>query len=227
MERIWLPILTIAVALATGASVVQADTVMMRTPAAPAAERAQKQEVYPASEFGKAPERKRFPMGSDPFTAASESSAWPAAEPVMGAGRGRPDVLEAGRTPASAEPPPGESTASPRAINAVNPPPGMEAQAMRRKGVQEIAVIAGDSGFFPRTLFVTRDIPVRLYVTGASKNTLCMMMDSFQVRKQIRSQKIEEISFTPGVPGKYRFHCPVNGMEGNLIVRELAAVETE
>jgi plastocyanin domain-containing protein len=103
----------------------------------------------------------------------------------------------------------------------------MEAHAIRRKGVQEIAVIAGDSGFFPKTVFVTRDIPVRLYVTGASKNTLCLMMDSFQVRKQIRSQKIEEISFTPGIPGKYRFHCPVNGMEGNLIVRELASVEGE
>ncbi|MCM2323862.1 MAG: cupredoxin domain-containing protein, partial [Oligoflexia bacterium] len=58
--------------------------------------------------------------------------------------------------------------------------------------------------------------------TGASKNTLCIMMDSFQVRRQVRSQKIEEITFTPSVPGKYRFYCPVNGMEGTLIVKELA-----
>jgi plastocyanin domain-containing protein len=47
------------------------------------------------------------------------------------------------------------------------------------------------------------------------------MMDSFQVRKQIRSQKIEEITFTPSAPGKYRFYCPVNGMEGSLVVKEL------
>jgi plastocyanin domain-containing protein len=131
--------------------------------------------------------------------------------------------LEGSRAPASAQIAP----ADPRALNAVTPSAGMEAHAIRRKGVQEVAVIAGDAGFFPKTVFVTRDIPVRLYVTGASKNTLCLMMDSFQVRKQIRSQKIEEISFTPGIPGKYRFHCPVNGMEGNLIVRELAAVEGE
>jgi plastocyanin domain-containing protein len=100
-------------------------------------------------------------------------------------------------------------------------------KALARSGVQEIAVIASDLGYFPRTLFVTRDLPVRLFVTGASKNTLCIMMDSFQVRKQVRSQKIEEITFTPSVPGKYRFYCPVNGMEGTMIVKEYSTgIET-
>jgi plastocyanin len=91
------------------------------------------------------------------------------------------------------------------------------------KGVQEVALIANDLGFFPKTIFVNRDIPVRLFVTGASKNTLCIMMDSFQVRKQLRSQKVEEITFTPSEPGKYRFYCPVNGMEGSMVVRELVS----
>ena len=97
------------------------------------------------------------------------------------------------------------------------------ADAISRKGVQEVAVIASDLGFFPKTVFVSRDVPVRLYVTGSSKNTLCIMMDSFQVKKQIRSQKIEEITFTPNMPGSYRFYCPVNGMEGTMIVKELAS----
>jgi plastocyanin len=92
-----------------------------------------------------------------------------------------------------------------------------------RKGVQEVALIASDLGFFPKTVFVSRDVPVRLFVTGSSKNTLCIMMDSFQVRKQVRSQKIEEITFTPNVPGKYRFYCPVNGMEGTMVVKEFAS----
>jgi hypothetical protein len=92
----------------------------------------------------------------------------------------------------------------------------------RAKGIQEVALIAGDLGYFPKTVFVTRDVPVRLFVTGASKGTLCVMMDAFNVRKQVRSQKIEEITFTPSTPGKFRFYCPVNGMEGTLVVRELA-----
>ncbi|MBU6376150.1 MAG: cupredoxin domain-containing protein [Bdellovibrionales bacterium] len=96
---------------------------------------------------------------------------------------------------------------------------------VRRNGVQEIAVIAGDLGFFPRTVFVTQDIPVRLFVTGASKNALCIMMDSFNVRKQIRSQTIEEVSFTPDRPGKFRFYCPVNGAEGFIVVREFGRGE--
>jgi hypothetical protein len=91
----------------------------------------------------------------------------------------------------------------------------------RRKGVQEVSIIAGDLGFFPKTIFVSRDVPVRLFVTGASKGSLCIMMDTFNVRKQIRSNKIEEISFVPNQPGTYRFYCPVNGSEGTMVVKEL------
>jgi plastocyanin len=102
-------------------------------------------------------------------------------------------------------------------------PLGDVSAQVSQRGVQEVAVIANDLGFFPKTIFVTRDVPVRLFVTGASSNTLCIMMDSFQVRKQIRTKQIEEISFTPTAAGKYRFYCPVNGMEGSLVVKELSS----
>ncbi|MBL7714013.1 MAG: cupredoxin domain-containing protein [Bdellovibrionales bacterium] len=95
-----------------------------------------------------------------------------------------------------------------------------ETVALRKNGIQEVALIAGDLGFFPKTVMVTRDIPVRMFVTGASKGSLCIMMDSFQVRKQIRTNRIEEIVFTPNRAGQYRFYCPVNGTEGNLVVSE-------
>lgn len=93
----------------------------------------------------------------------------------------------------------------------------------KTKGVQEVALIASDIGFFPKTVFVNRDIPVRLYVTGSSRNTLCIMMDSFQIRTQVRSRSIEEVNFTPSQAGQYRFYCPVNGMEGTMVVRELTS----
>ena len=96
------------------------------------------------------------------------------------------------------------------------------ASVVARRGVQEVSVIASDLGYFPKTIFVSRNVPVRMYVTSASKNTLCIMMDSFQVRKQVKSDKIEEITFVPNVPGNYRFYCPVNGMEGNLVVKEFS-----
>ena len=79
-------------------------------------------------------------------------------------------------------------------------------------------------GFFPRTIFVSRDIPVRIFVTGASKGTLCFVMDSYGVRKQVRAQSVEEITFLPNQPVKFRFHCPVNGMEGSLVVKEFSSL---
>jgi len=94
---------------------------------------------------------------------------------------------------------------------------------VKRKGVQEVALIASDSGFFPKTVFVTRDIPVRLFITGASKQSGCLLIDAFQVRKQVRPQKIEEVTFTAAVPGRYRFYCPINGAEGTLVVKEFGA----
>ncbi len=102
-------------------------------------------------------------------------------------------------------------------------PLGDVSAQVSQRGVQEVAIIANDLGFFPKTIFVTRDVPVRLFVTGASSNTLCIMMDSFQVRKQIRTKQIEEISFTPTTAGKYRFYCPVNAMEGSMVVKELSS----
>lgn len=98
----------------------------------------------------------------------------------------------------------------------INPEPG----SISRVGVQEVALIAGDLGFFPKTIFVTQDIPVRLFVTGASKKSLCFMQDLFRIRRQVRSQKIEEITFTPNAVGQFRFYCPINGMEGTLLVKE-------
>ncbi len=124
-------------------------------------------------------------------------------------------------------PPPGVREGSVSASSSPSTPRiapfGDVSAQVSQRGVQEVAVIANDLGFFPKTLFVTRDVPVRLFVTGASSNTLCIMMDSFQVRKQIRARQIEEISFTPTTPGKYRFYCPVNGMEGSLVVKELSS----
>ncbi len=91
----------------------------------------------------------------------------------------------------------------------------------KQKAHQEIAVIVNDLGFFPSNLFVTQGIPVRLYVTGASKKSQCFMMDSFGVRRQIQNQKVEEITFTPDESGSFVFSCPMNGAKGTLLVKEL------
>jgi plastocyanin len=190
-------------------------------------------EVFPESRFGAPPVR--VVTGMESHFASRAASDMDAQE----RGNGESDAVPAGsgedsasRTPAGLDFSSGHLVRRqyPRNV-AIETAPVVYSQpsvaattsaTIARRGVQEVALIASDLGFFPKTVFVSRDVPVRLFVTGASKNTLCIMMDSFQVRKQVRSQKIEEITFTPATPGKFRFYCPVNGMEGTMIVKELS-----
>ena len=91
----------------------------------------------------------------------------------------------------------------------------------QKKAFQEVAVIVNDLGFFPSTLFLTQGIPVRMFVTGASQRSQCIILDAFGVRRQIRNQKVEEVIFTPDEPGKFSFSCPMNGAKGTVIVKAL------
>jgi plastocyanin len=186
-------------------------------------------ETFPESRFGMAP--MRITTGTESHFASRAAAEMEASE----RSNGEDDAVSVGESSGSRSPagldfssghlvrrqhsdPPTRDLAP--VVYSQNTMAETPSTAISRRGVQEVALIASDLGFFPRTVFVSRDVPVRLFVTGASKNTLCIMMDSFQVRKQIRSQKIEEITFTPATPGKFRFYCPVNGMEGTLIVKE-------
>jgi plastocyanin domain-containing protein len=87
-------------------------------------------------------------------------------------------------------------------------------------GVQEFAVIAGDTGFFPQRLIVRRNIPVRIFLTSSSSKALCFIMDEFSIKKGFASQAMEEVRFLPTKAGQYKFYCPVQEIEGSIIVRD-------
>jgi len=126
---------------------------------------------------------------------------------------------ESNRAPASMRGP-----ATVKAVTAKKPLPAPQTMVRtlkQKKAFQEAAVIVNDLGFFPSVLFVTQGVPVRLYVTGASQRSQCMILDAFGVRRQIRNQKVEEVTFTPDQVGKFSFTCPMNGAKGTIIVKEL------
>jgi hypothetical protein len=179
--------------------------VLLAVPEAPAPLRPD--EDFPESRFGSPPSR--LDANSDLGQSDSTRRSSPARRPA-----GLEFTDQTGQVKSTQIIPEVDMPSTPSNLN---PQPSTRS----RSGVQEIALIAGDLGYFPKTIFVTKNIPVRLYVTGASRKPLCMMMDSFQIRKQIRSQKVEEISFTPTTPGQFRFYCPVNGMEGTLLVKDI------
>jgi plastocyanin domain-containing protein len=89
-----------------------------------------------------------------------------------------------------------------------------------KHGVQEVGIIATDTGYLPAKIFVRRNIPVKLFVTSASARKLCFMMDDFNLRKGISNQAVEQMSFLPTKAGQYRFYCPVQEIEGQVIVRD-------
>lgn len=92
-------------------------------------------------------------------------------------------------------------------------------------GVQEISLIVSDYGYFPKRIFVTQNVPVKIYMTTPSKNTLCFMLDNWGVKKGVNPGKVDEVSFTPVDSGDFRFYCPVKSIEGMLTVREAPLAE--
>lgn len=85
---------------------------------------------------------------------------------------------------------------------------------------QEISVIVSESGYYPSRIFVTQNVPVKLYLTTSSKATLCLMVDKWGLKKGVAPGRIEEVAFVPDQPGNYRFYCPVKSIEGTITVRE-------
>lgn len=89
-----------------------------------------------------------------------------------------------------------------------------------KNGVQEFALIATDTGYLPSRLIVRRNIPVRLFLTSGSARTLCIVMDDFQLKKGLAPQAVEEVRFLPTKAGQYKFYCPVQEIQGSLVVRD-------
>lgn len=89
-----------------------------------------------------------------------------------------------------------------------------------KHGVQEVSVIATDTGFHPAKVYVRRNIPVHLFLTSASPSKLCFVMDDFQIRKGVSIQQVDQVNFLPTKVGEYKFYCPVSELKGSLIVRD-------
>jgi len=87
-------------------------------------------------------------------------------------------------------------------------------------GVQEFALIASDTGYFPQRIIVRRNIPVHLFLTSSSNKALCFVFDEFSIRKGIASQGMEEVRFLPTKAGQYKFYCPVQEIQGSIVVRD-------
>ena len=96
-------------------------------------------------------------------------------------------------------------------------------------GVQELALIASHTGYYPEVISVTRDIPVTLFLISDSKKPLCFILegDDIDVKKQVKSLEISEVRFIPKHVGTHRFYCPIDGIEGTLVVKDIHLKEKD
>lgn len=93
-------------------------------------------------------------------------------------------------------------------------------EEVSKNGEQEFSIIATDKGYLPSRLIVRNNIPVRIFLTSASASTLCFVMDDFSLRKGVGNQQVEVIRFLPTKSGVYKFYCPVQEIQGTVVVRD-------
>ncbi len=101
----------------------------------------------------------------------------------------------------------------------VNTAESMMGNASARNPVQEQSLIVSDDGFYPSKIFVTQNIPVKLFLTTNAKTAQCFIVDDLGVKKGVSPGKVEEIVFVPREARDYRFYCPMRAIEGKMTVR--------
>lgn len=95
--------------------------------------------------------------------------------------------------------------------------------AARTRGMQEVSLIATEYGYFPKRIFVTEGIPVKVFLSTPGKRASCFMVNDLGVKKGINPGQLDEVTFVAAQPGDYRFHCPLGSIEGVLTVRPVAS----
>ena len=122
-----------------------------------------------------------------------------------------------GRKPASSE-----GGIASNGLSAENSDVDIEPTQASKFGVQEFSIIVTEKGFFPNKVIVRRNIPVNLYLTATDSRSLCFVMKKgdFNFHQGVGSKNVERISFHPTETGPFEFHCPINKIKGNLIVRD-------
>jgi len=87
-------------------------------------------------------------------------------------------------------------------------------------GMQE-ATITIKNGYYPNTIVVKKGIPLHLNFDLQEEGcTATVLFKDFDVKKLLTPFDIATVEFTPDISGSFTFACPMNMIEGNLIVKE-------
>ena len=88
------------------------------------------------------------------------------------------------------------------------------------EGIQEATILIND-GYHPNTLVVKKGISLRLNFDLQEENcTGTVIFEDFGVKKDLEPSRVTAVEFIPDKSGTFTFSCPMQMIEGTLVVKE-------
>lgn len=86
--------------------------------------------------------------------------------------------------------------------------------------MREMAIIATQDGFYPRSISVFKGERVRFYLTNTSDQKSCFILKGKEVFLSAEKGKVSETVVYFDNPGKFEFYCPTHKEKGKVTVLE-------
>ncbi|MEK6570153.1 MAG: cupredoxin domain-containing protein [Bacteroidota bacterium] len=87
-------------------------------------------------------------------------------------------------------------------------------------GIQEATIVIKD-GYHPSTLVVKKGIPLRLnFDLQEEKCTGTVVFKDFDIKNELNPSEVTAVEFIPDKSGSFAFSCPMEMIQGTLVVKE-------
>ncbi len=85
---------------------------------------------------------------------------------------------------------------------------------------RSLSIIASRESFYPEKLAVFVGEKIHLFFTTTEVDSSCFMLDQFNIFLGARRGKIAETELYFDRPGRFKFYCPKNKLQGEFVVLE-------
>lgn len=94
----------------------------------------------------------------------------------------------------------------------------MFGEKMYKSPVREISIIITDDGYYPNKISAFEGEKVRFFVTSTATEKQCFILQRHELFLGVDKGKVNEGEILLDRPGRFKFYCPSNKMQGHLTV---------
>ncbi|MBI5645615.1 MAG: cupredoxin domain-containing protein [Ignavibacteriae bacterium] len=106
-----------------------------------------------------------------------------------------------------------------RSHSAVADPSDQVVATMQPDNIQSASIVV-KGGYSPSTIIVRKGVPVQLHFDLREKScTGTVVFPELDITRELTPFAITTIEFTPAATGSFTFACPMNMIQGTLIVK--------